>query len=206
MEVYRTEVMPLGTNCYLAYDGATMDGIVIDPGGSPEMIIKAIDKTGITVRAIVNTHGHWDHIGADAEIKAYTGAPVYIHILDKDYLADPALNISNMMGTSSKACEADGYLNEGDEIVFGGCSLKVLHTPGHTPGGISLYGEGAVFSGDTLFYRSVGRTDFPGGNYGELIRSIRTKLFTLEDNTVVYTGHGIPTRIADEKAGNPFVR
>lgn len=206
MEIYRIEVMPLGTNCYLVYDGDTKEGIVVDPGGSPELIGNAIDKIGVKVVAIVDTHGHWDHIGANTEIKEKTGAPVYIHTLDQAYLTDPALNISNMMGTQSQSCAADGLLNEGDTIQFGKCSLKVLHTPGHTPGGISLYGEGTVFCGDSLFFRSIGRTDLPGGNYQQLIESIKNKLFTLDEDTLVCSGHGIPSRIGDEKAGNPFVR
>lgn len=206
MEVYRMEVMPLGTNCYIAYDADTKAGVVIDPGGSPELISNAIDKLGVHVEAIINTHGHWDHIGANHAVKAKTGAPICIHPLDQNYLTDPALNISSMMGTRSVSDGADRLLNEGDSVSFGCCVLKVLHTPGHTPGGISLYGEGVVFSGDTLFFRSIGRTDLPGGNYNQLIESIKNKLFTLEDETIVYTGHGIPSRICDEKSGNPFVR
>lgn len=206
MEIYRIEVMPLGTNCYLAYDPDTKEGIVIDPGGSPELIGNAIDKIGVNVVAIVDTHGHWDHIGANTEIKEKTGAPIYIHSLDQNYLTDPALNISNMMGTQSKSCPADGFLNEGDTVQFGKCRLKVLHTPGHTPGGISLYGEGVVFCGDSLFFRSIGRTDLPGGNYSQLIESIKNKLFTLDEDTLVCSGHGIHSRIGDEISNNPFVR
>lgn len=206
MEIIRIEVMPLGTNCYLAYDESTREGIVIDPGGSPELIKKAIDNHGVRVVAIVNTHGHWDHVGANDEIKAYTGAPVYIGTGDKDFLTDSSLNSSAMMGARGTVSDADGLLNEGDIISFGSCRLKVLETPGHSPGGISLAGEGAVFSGDTLFYRSVGRSDLYGGSYDTLIASVRYKLFTLPDDTLVCTGHGIPTNIGEEKQGNPFAR
>lgn len=206
MEIYRIEVMPIGTNCYLAYDKDTKEGIVIDPGGSQEQIKKAIDQLAMDVKAIVNTHGHWDHIGANRAVKEKTGAPVYIHAADKDYMTDPKYNVSNMMGTQAAADPADGLLNEGDSVHFGNCTLKVIHTPGHTPGGISLYGHDVVFCGDTLFYRSIGRTDLLGGNYQQLIDSIRDKLFTLPDNTLVCPGHGIMSRIGDEKSGNPFVR
>ena len=206
MEVYRLEVMPLGTNCYLAYDENTKDGIVVDPGGSAKDIGEAIDRLGLHIVVIINTHGHWDHIGANDAVKAKTGAPVYIHEADAEFLTNPAYNISSMMGYSSSVASADGLLHEGDTVNFGSCTLKVLHTPGHTPGGITLYGEGVAFTGDTLFFRSVGRSDLPGGDYNALIESIKNKLMTLDEDTLVYTGHGIPTRIGDEKTGNPFVR
>lgn len=206
MEVYRLEVMPLGTNCYLAYDENTKDGIVVDPGGSAKDICEAIDRLGLHIVAVINTHGHWDHIGANDAVKAKTGAPVYIHEADAEFLMNPAYNISSMMGYSSSVAPADGLLHEGDTVNFGSCTLKVLHTPGHTPGGITLYGEGVAFTGDTLFFRSVGRSDLPGGDYNALIESIKNKLMTLDEDTLVYTGHGIPTRIGDEKTGNPFVR
>lgn len=206
MEIYRVEVRPIGTNCYLVYDPDTKEGIVIDPGGSHEMIEKVIEHLGLSIKAIIDTHGHWDHVGANKAIKALTGATVYIHPADQDYLADPKYNVSSMMGTQAVTDPADGLLNEGDTVHFGNCVLTVLHTPGHTPGGISLYGHDTVFCGDTLFFRSVGRTDFPGGNYKELIESIQNKLFTLPDNTLVCPGHGITTRIGDEKSENPFVR
>ena len=206
MEIYRVEVMPLGTNCYLVYDQNTKEGIVIDPGGSPELIEKAIAKLGLTIKAIIDTHGHWDHIGANREIKAMTGAPIYIHPADQDYLTEPRYNMSALMGTQDSAGAADGLLNEGDTVHFGECVLTVIHTPGHTPGGISLYGHGVVFCGDSLFFRSIGRTDFPGGDYKTLVTSVREKLFTLPDDTMVCPGHGINTRIGDEKSDNPFVR
>ena len=206
MEVLRMEVSPLMTNCYLVWDEKSGDGIVIDPGGNGDRINRAIDAKGIRVVAVIDTHGHWDHIGANGAVKEHTGAPLFIHEDDAAYLGDPSLNISNMVGTQAKAAPADGYLKEGDRVVFGSCALTVLHTPGHTPGDISLYGENVLFSGDTLFFRSVGRSDLPGGDYRTLIDSIRNKIFTLDDNTVVYTGHGIPTRVGDEKSNNPFVR
>lgn len=206
MEVHKIEVMPLGTNCYFAFDESTREGIVIDPGGSSDLIMKKIDELQMKVVAIVNTHGHWDHVGANQTVSEKMGVPVFIHEDDADYLTDPAKNISNMMGTQSQTKAADHLLKEGDTVTFGSCKLEVIHTPGHTPGGICLYGHGVLFCGDTLFYRSIGRTDLPGGDFHTLIESIKNKIFTLPGDTLVCPGHGMVTNVRDEINGNPFVR
>ncbi len=206
MEVHKIEVMPLGTNCYFAFDESTREGIVIDPGGSSDLIMKKIDELKMKVVAIVNTHGHWDHVGANQTVSEKMGVPVFIHEDDADYLTDPAKNISNMMGTQSQTKAADHLLKEGDTVTFGSCKLEVIHTPGHTPGGICLYGHGVLFCGDTLFYRSIGRTDLPGGDFHTLIESIKNKIFTLPGDTLVCPGHGMVTNVRDEINGNPFVR
>lgn len=206
MEVHKIEVMPLGANCYFAFDESTREGIVIDPGGSSDLIMKKIDELQMKVVAIVNTHGHWDHVGANQTVSEKMGVPVYIHEDDADYLTDPAKNISNMMGTQSQTKAADHLLKEGDTVTFGSCELEVIHTPGHTPGGICLYGHGVLFCGDTLFYRSIGRTDLPGGDFHTLIESIKNKIFTLPGDTLVCPGHGMVTNVRDEINGNPFVR
>ena len=197
MEVHKIEVMPLGTNCYFAFDESTREGIVIDPGGSSDLIMKKIDELQMKVVAIVNTHGHWDHVGANQTVSEKMGVPVYIHEDDADYLTDPAKNISNMMGTQSQTKAADHLLKEGDTVTFGSCELEVIHTPGHTPGGICLYGHGVLFCGDTLFYRSIGRTDLPGGDFHTLIESIKNKIFTLPGDTLVCPGHGMVTNVRD---------
>ncbi len=206
MEVHKIEVMPLGTNCYFAFDESTREGIVIDPGGSSDLIMKKIDELQMKVVAIINTHGHWDHVGANQTVSEKMGVPVFIHEDDADYLTDPAKNISNMMGTQSQTKAADHLLKEGDTVTFGSCKLEVIHTPGHTPGGICLYGHGVLFCGDTLFYRSIGRTDLPGGDFHTLIESIKNKIFTLPGDTLVCPGHGMVTNVRDEINGNPFVR
>ena len=206
MEVHKIEVMPLGTNCFFAFDESTREGIVIDPGGSSDLIMKKIDELQMKVVAIVNTHGHWDHVGANQTVSEKMGVPVFIHEDDADYLTDPAKNISNMMGTQSQTKAADHLLKEGDTVTFGSCELEVIHTPGHTPGGICLYGHGVLFCGDTLFYLSIGRTDLPGGDFHTLIESIKNKIFTLPGDTLVCPGHGMVTNVRDEINGNPFVR
>ncbi|MEE0777283.1 MAG: MBL fold metallo-hydrolase, partial [Bacillota bacterium] len=187
-------------------DENTKEGIVIDPGGSSDLVLKKVDELGMKVVAIVDTHVHWDHIGANVAVAEATGAPVYIHENDAEYLTDPTKNISSMLGTQSQAKAADVILHEGDNVSFGSCKLEVIHTPGHTPGGICLYGHGVVFCGDTLFYRSIGRTDLPGGDYQTLIDSIKNKLFVLPGDTLACPGHGMVTKIQDEINGNPFVR
>lgn len=203
------ETLALGwfaANCYIVGCPATREGMIIDPGDEPERILEAVQRLKITVRCIVNTHGHADHIGANRDVKDATGAPVCIHRLDAPLLADPARNLSAWAGDPLAPVAPGRLLEDGDLVEVGQLRFRVLHTPGHTPGGICLAGEGVVFSGDTLFAGSVGRTDFPGGSHGALIRSIREKLLLLPDDTVVYPGHGPSTTIGEERAGNPFLQ
>lgn len=193
-------------NCYIVGCPATKEAMVIDPGDEPERILEAVDRLGVSVRCLVNTHGHADHIGADREVKDATGAPLYIHRLDAPLLADPSRNLSAWAGDPLPPVAPGRLLEDGDVIEVGEMSFRVIHTPGHTPGGICLATDGVVFSGDTLFAGSVGRTDFPGGSHAALVRSIKEKLLTLPDDTVVYPGHGASTTIGQEKAHNPFLQ
>ncbi|RLF58450.1 MAG: MBL fold metallo-hydrolase [Thermoplasmata archaeon] len=183
-------VGPYQANCYILGCKETMEGLVIDPGDEVFRIVKVITETGLKIRSILITHGHIDHVGGAAELKRITGAAVYIHPLD-----------SAGLGFSS-----DGQVNEGDTVRLGTYSIKVIHTPGHSPGGVCYLAPGAIFTGDTLFAGSIGRTDFPGGDYRQLIQGVKSKLFTLDDELLVYPGHGPPTTIATEKATNPFFR
>ena len=199
------KILPLGeleTNCYVLISGN--EAVVIDPAENAERIIAAAGEWKI--KYIVLTHAHFDHMGAAAELKEKTGAELICSVNEEAALSDGYLNLSEVFMSFLKPVAADILVREGDEISFGESKLKVIETPGHTFGSISLYGEGVLFSGDTLFRRSVGRVDFPTGNAQALINSVKEKLFKFSDNTVCYTGHGPSTTIGEEKAENPYVR
>jgi hydroxyacylglutathione hydrolase len=196
------------TNCYvLRKDNAAQDCLIIDPGLEADELLEFLDGQKLNPLAVVLTHGHIDHIaGVTALRNQFPETRLYIHKLDAEMLSKPMINLSLMTGGAFTTEPEDVSLQEGDIIDLAGIKLLVLHTPGHTPGGISLYSEqgGIVFVGDTLFADSIGRTDFPGGSMSKLLKSVREKLFTLPEETRVYPGHGPATTIAAEKAHNPF--
>jgi glyoxylase-like metal-dependent hydrolase (beta-lactamase superfamily II) len=161
MKVLQMEVGSLGTNCYIVYCENTKKAVIIDPGGDAARIMATINREGLSIEAIINTHGHADHVLANTKVKEATGAPLWIHSADADMLGSGARNLSAYMGASTSCGTADRLLAEGDVLAVGDFTLKVLHTPGHTPGGISLVTDKTVFVGDTLFAESIGRTDFP---------------------------------------------
>ena len=198
-------VMPFDENCYVVYDD-TREGVVIDPGGMADEILSYIKETGLSIKAVLNTHGHCDHIGADDAIRDATEAPLYIHKEDAPMLGDVKLNLSAFMGFRAFARPAEHLLSEGDEISFGQSKLEVLHTPGHSKGGVCFVGDGVAFTGDTLFAGSIGRSDFPGGSEVELIGNIKKRLLVLPNDTKVYAGHGPSSEIAWERAHNPFLQ
>jgi hydroxyacylglutathione hydrolase len=199
------QVGMLGTNCYLVACPETKEAIVIDPGDEGKRIFNLVTKNGFKVTGIVNTHGHWDHVGGNKELKKLTGAPILIHEQDADFLTDGRLHLGSMMGKNENSPQGDRILKEGDIVQVGKYEFKVVHTPGHTPGGISLVGKDVVFVGDTLFAGSIGRTDLPGGNYDTLMTSIKNKLLPLSDDIIVYPGHGPSTTIGKERKSNPFL-
>ena len=198
----RFAVGPFDTNCYLAADSTSLEALIIDPGGDPDAVAEAVRSEGLTVRAIVVTHAHADHTAACDALRRQFGCPVMIHELDAPFLADPEANLSVWAGHGNLTIpKADRLLGDGDEIDIGQLVFRVMHTPGHTPGGICLLVDGVLFSGDTLFASGIGRTDFPGGSYERLIESIQSRLFALPDDTVVYPGHGPKTTIGRERQG-----
>ncbi|UCH89905.1 MAG: MBL fold metallo-hydrolase [Thermoplasmata archaeon] len=198
-------VGPLQTNCFLLGCEKERVAIIIDPGGNADDILKVIEKHELELKIIIATHAHFDHLGAVAKLMKESEAKLYVHKADWATLERAERSAASWGMRVEQPPVPDFEMEEGDEITAGTITLKVLHTPGHSPGGISLSMPGRVFAGDTLFYRSIGRTDFPGGDFDTLINSIKTKLFTLPDDTIVHTGHGPDTRIGDEKKHNPFI-
>ena len=199
-------VSDLQINCYLFGCSATRETAIIDPGGDRELIKNKVAERQAIVKMILLTHGHFDHIGALDSIRKEYGCPVLIHSADAKALTNPMINLSALTGNSIVTSEAEQLLQDGDRIQLGRLALEVLHTPGHTRGGVCFRYNGLLFCGDTLFNSGIGRTDLPGGSMTQLEQSIRDKLFTLPDDTVVLPGHGESTSIGVEKKVNPFVR
>ncbi len=208
MKIMYMVLGPFMTNTYILYNEETMEGLVVDPSFSPEQYIKAIEEKKIHLTSIFLTHAHVDHmVGMNELRKAFPEARMYMDKRDRPFLRDPEKNLSYMFPTPTLVDDADVWVKDGDEIETSGYTFKVIDTAGHTPGGISFYlkKEGIVFTGDSLFQGSIGRTDFPGGSMKELTGSIRKNLFTLPDSTVVLSGHGEQTTIGQEKRTNPFL-
>jgi glyoxylase-like metal-dependent hydrolase (beta-lactamase superfamily II) len=180
--------------------------MIIDPGDEAGGILKSVQDLELGIKLIVLTHGHLDHIGALKEVKEATGAEVAIHSDDAKPLQGHYQSLGAMFGLSYPApSPPDRLLEDGDSLDIGDLQFAVLHTPGHSPGGICLSGQGVVFTGDTLFNQGIGRTDLPGGDYDQLMNSIHTRLMTLPDSTSVYPGHGPQSTIGAERQGNPFL-
>ncbi|MCL2050799.1 MAG: MBL fold metallo-hydrolase [Lachnospiraceae bacterium] len=195
------------TNCYFLENESGSEAIVFDPADRGEYIFEKLKDKGQKIAGIFLTHGHFDHILGANKLRDLSGAKIYAYCAEKEVCEDRVKNASAAIGNPCTVA-ADEYINDGDEINLAGMNLRVIATPGHTVGSACYYlaDEGILFSGDTLFEESVGRTDLPTGNMNTLVKSIREKLFTLPDETKVYPGHGEPTTIGNEKQYNPFAR
>jgi hydroxyacylglutathione hydrolase len=197
-------VGPIQSNCYILGCERTRQAAVIDPGGDVDKILMALAKDNLRCVYIINTHGHFDHSAGNKRLKEVTGAQLVIHRADAPMIVHQAAS-EGMWGMKVENSPApDRCVEEGDIITFGDISLKVLHTPGHSGGGISLLTDRIVFVGDSLFAGSIGRTDFPGGDYETLLRHVREKIFPLGDDVVIYPGHGPKTTVGRERRTNPF--
>jgi len=210
MNIKRFPVGPLQANCYLLWDKAGGSTAIVDPGGDAEEIIAVIEEEKLRPVALINTHGHIDHIAANRAIKERYNIPLLIHTEDAICLTDPGLNLSAMGFGRLDSPPCDRELQDGDEISVGEITLKVISTPGHSPGGICLLiprpaQPDIIITGDTLFAGGVGRTDFPGGSWEELMESIRNRLLSFPDETIILPGHGPHSTIGEERSSNPFL-
>jgi hydroxyacylglutathione hydrolase len=204
MIIERLTVGPIEANCYIVADEKTKEGLVIDPGDDPQDILKRIQQLALTIKYIVLTHGHFDHVSATAAVKTATNAKLAIHEADAESLNDSML--ARLAGVIHKQVPRPDILLKGwEDLTIGGLHFTILPVPGHTPGGIALYGQDVVFTGDTLFEGSIGRTDLPGGDYYQIIDSINSRLLVLDDDIGVYPGHGEQTTIGVERDYNPFL-
>jgi glyoxylase-like metal-dependent hydrolase (beta-lactamase superfamily II) len=206
LKIWTRAVGDYQVNTILVWCDKTKCAVLFDPSAEAETIIDEIERNELKLIAVVNTHGHLDHIADNGLFTAQYGVPLYIHALDRPMLTNPALNLSLMTGDPIVSPDADFELKDGDALPVGEESLKALYVPGHTQGSLDFYSPGILISGDTLFAGSVGRSDLPGGNGEQLLTAIRTKLYSLPEETVVYPGHGPTTTIGEERRTNPYIR
>jgi hydroxyacylglutathione hydrolase len=195
--------------CYLVYDEKSKKGILIDPAGNEERLLQLLKERGVTLRYIVNTHGHPDHTCGNDRLRKATGALVVMPALDDDFFQKPEFSgWARMIGVDA-AGPADVRVQDGDELTFGGLTMKFIHTPGHTPGGCCILIDGNLFTGDTLFVGAVGRTDLPGASFEQLVNSLQTKIITLPPDTIVWPGHDYGDRpqstVRRERETNPYI-
>lgn len=207
LRIEGTVLLPeFGTNTWLLWDDVSLEGVLIDPSAPSRELLDRIQSLKLKVKYIVNTHGHGDHIGGNSFFRSELSAQLMIHSSDAPMLTDNRKNFSEFMGVTLNSPAADVSVDDGFTFSLGEHSVRVIHTPGHTRGCICLLAEKFLISGDTLFELSIGRTDLPGGSHQQIVDSIRSKLYILHDDTVVYPGHGPRTTIGMEKKNNPFVK
>ena len=205
MKIIKYETGPLFVNTYLVVDESTKLGFLVDPGGPKDVIVNHLKEEGIQLKYLILTHAHGDHIGGLDFFQKETGARIVVHEADQPMLAEPKLNFTLSIQGSPISHQADLLVIDGDRLQIGNMEVEFLHTPGHTRGGMCIHVDGALFSGDTLFASSIGRTDFPGSSFEQIRDSIHEKLFPLPGDTVVYPGHMGTTTIGFERENNPFV-
>lgn len=207
MKINTLVVGVVRTNCYVVGNSYTNEAIVIDPGDNAAAIIKTLKENDLVCRAVLLTHGHFDHIMAAAELARASSAKIYAHEAEERLLADPMLNASSHFG-AEYSLVPDVCLKDGQVLELAGFSIRVIHTPGHTSGGACYYfaENGVLFSGDTLFLEDIGRSDLPTGNGRQLVESIKSRLMPLDDATVVYPGHDLPTTIGHEREHNMYIK
>ncbi len=205
-QVVQIPVGMLRSNCYLLYGSESRQTAIIDPGDEGEIILRTIRELNLIPSIVLLTHGHGDHIGAVGLIKEQYQIPVAIHWEEAQMLTDARANLSGLFGEPILSPPADRLLKDGDRVELDGRWIDVLHTPGHSPGGISLLIGDCLFTGDALFKETVGRTDLPGGSHVRLIRGIREKILTLKDEVIIYPGHGPATTVGEERRNNPYLQ
>jgi hydroxyacylglutathione hydrolase len=206
LEIEKITVGPLQSNCILIYDSESKEAAVVDPGDEADRIIDRTKELGLKITSILLTHTHGDHIGAVGALKDFSGAPVYVHPEEKDWLDNPDKNLSALLGLPITAPAADKTMKDSDIIHIGSEKFEVLHTPGHSPGGVCFYRRGILISGDLLFRESIGRTDLPGGDMATIKKSLQSKIMKLPGETLCYPGHGDSTTIEHELKNNYFLR
>lgn len=204
MKLYTFSVGPMQANCYILECEKTKNAIIIDPGGDGDFIIDFIGSKKLEPKFIINTHAHIDHIAANEDLKLRTSALICIHKKDANMLVNPQKNLSFFIGSAISSPSPDRLLDDGDILESGTIRLQVIHTPGHSPGSISLLSQDCIFTGDLLFAGGIGRYDFPGSSYDKLTRSLR-KIMELRSDLIVYPGHGPATTIGEERETNPFI-
>ncbi|HLR34008.1 MAG TPA: MBL fold metallo-hydrolase [Tissierellales bacterium] len=206
MEIIKIPVGIYAANCYIVYCKDTKEGIVIDPGSQGAEIGDKIKDLGLSIKYIILTHGHWDHTDGILGLKEKIDVPVLIHKEDEPLLRAGKKGIYSKASSEGIEVAPDKYIEDGDKLKVGDMTIEIIHTPGHSPGGVSIKIGDRIFTGDTLFTGSIGRTDLYGGSYETLLSSIKEKLLIYPDNTIVYPGHGESSTIGREKVTNPFIK